>query len=200
MGKRQKLLNWLDSQVGTQGGSKYWYDVYGWSGNGLPWCAVFVSDAFKQTGIECAYFPSTVAFDKRDKDRIGSAWLDPYHLEAGCPLAFDWNGDGGGDHVGFVREVLGYGYYKTIEGNVSDSCGVRYRRVSDGIIGGIMPKFDDEVFKDVTPSTPHYEDIVWMKETGISKGYPDGTYRPNSALTRADAAAFLHRLYKLIVK
>ena len=47
-------------------------------------------------------------------------------------------------------------------------------------------------------STPHYADIAWMKEAGIAVGYPDGTYRPGSALTRGDAAAFLHRLYNLV--
>ena len=34
-----------------------------------------------------------------------------------------------------------------------------------------------------------------MKAAGIAKGYPDGSYRPYSPLTRGDAAAFHHRLY-----
>ena len=61
-----------------------------------------------------------------------------------------------------------------------------------------MPEYKSQPFTDVDESTPHYKDIVWMKEAGIANGYPDGSYRPYSALTRGDAAAFLHRLYNLV--
>ena len=36
MGTRSQLLKWASDQVGTVGGSKYWQDVKGWSGGGLP--------------------------------------------------------------------------------------------------------------------------------------------------------------------
>lgn len=194
MGTKNQLLEWARAQLGTVGGSKYWQMVYGWSGGGLPWCAVFCSAALQATGTDCAYFPNTCAFDTRDKGVIGDAWVDKYALTPGCMVAFDWNGDGGGDHVGIVEKVLGHGVYQTIEGNVSDSVGRRTRYASN-IIGGIMPKYKSQPFTDVDESTPHYRDIVWMKEAGIANGYPDGSYRPYSALTRGDAAAFLHRLY-----
>ena len=66
------------------------------------------------------------------------------------------------------------------------------------IIGGIRPRYTKPVFTDVDETTPHYADIKWMKDAGIAKGYPDGSYRPYSPLTRGDAAAFLHRLYNLV--
>ena len=204
MGTKRQLLDWARAQLGTQGGSKYWQQVYGWSGAGYAWCAVFCSAALKATGTKCDYFPSTFAFDKADISKYGiKSWVDKYSLKEGDMLAFDWDGDGIGDHVGIVEKVLGNGVYQTIEGNVSNSCGIRYRRVSDGIIGGIRPYYDEEEimpFKDVTKQTAHFEDIKWMKEQGIAEGYADGTYRPSKALTRADAAAFLHRLYKLLKK
>lgn len=145
MGTRSQLLAWADAQVGTKGGSKYWQMVYGWSGNGLPWCAVFDSAALKATNTKCPYFPSTFAFDLTDKPTAGSRWVGAYDLQPGDMVAFTWKEKPyTGDHVGIVREVLGYGYYRTVEGNVSDSCGIRYRRVSDGIIGGIRPYYDEE--------------------------------------------------------
>lgn len=202
MGTRAQLIAWAQGQLGTVGGSKYWQDVKGWGGGGLPWCAIFCSDALKQTGTPCAYFPSTVAFDTRDKAAIGKAWVDRYSLKPGDMLAFDWDGDNGGDHVGIVEKVLGNGVYQTIEGNVSNAVGRRTRYASS-IIGGIRPEYEEDrpvAFKDVFQSTPHAEDIKWMKENGISKGYSDGTYRPSAPLTRADAAAFLHRLYELLKK
>lgn len=142
MGTRSQLLSWARQQLGTVGGSKYWKDVYGWSGGGLAWCAVFCSDALKQTNTKCRHFPSTVAFDRRDTS-IGDRWVDRYALQAGDMVSFDWDGDNGGDHVGIVEEVLGYGVYQTIEGNVSNSCG-RRKRYAANIIGGIRPDYDAE--------------------------------------------------------
>ena len=143
MGTKSQLLNWASSQVGHVGGAKYWQDVYGWSGNGLPWCAVFCSDALKQSGTKCAYFPAKVAFDRRDKAAIGSAWVDRYALQAGDMVSFDWDKDDGGDHVGIVEKVLGYGKYQTIEGNVSNSVGRRIRYASN-ILCGIRPDYESE--------------------------------------------------------
>lgn|GEM_PF-2652430 len=195
MGTKAKLLAWADAQVGHVGGEKYWREAFGWSGNGWPWCAVFCSDALKQTDTECKWFPSTVAFDRSNMDIIGDRWVEPYDLQAGDMVAFSWkNNPWSGDHVGIIREKLGNGYYKTVEGNVSDSCGIRYRRVSDGIIGGIRPFYSENVFTDVDDSTPHHVDIKWLKDNGIAKGYADGSYRPSAPLTRADCSTFLHRL------
>ena len=54
-------------------------------------------------------------------------------------------------------------------------------------------------FVDVTNSTSHHEEIDWLAEQGISKGWTmkDGTveFRPYNNVARADMAAFLHRLH-----
>lgn len=49
-------------------------------------------------------------------------------------------------------------------------------------------------FRDVSASTDHYEDILWLASTYISTGYPDGSFRPMESVYRQDMAAFLHRL------
>ena len=49
-------------------------------------------------------------------------------------------------------------------------------------------------FRDVTPGTPHYREICWLAESGVSRGYGDGTFRPYSMVVRQDMAAFLRRL------
>ena len=46
---------------------------------------------------------------------------------------------------------------------------------------------------DVNEKTDHKEDIDWLVEKGITKGFPDGTYRPYSEITRCDMATFLRR-------
>lgn len=49
-------------------------------------------------------------------------------------------------------------------------------------------------FSDVNASTSHHEDILWLANSKISTGYPDGTFRPLADVTRCDMAAFLYRL------
>jgi hypothetical protein len=48
-------------------------------------------------------------------------------------------------------------------------------------------------FPDVSASHPFATEIAWLASTGITTGYADGTFRPSATVTRAQAAAFLHR-------
>ncbi|MGQ4538106.1 S-layer homology domain-containing protein [Dermabacteraceae bacterium P7074] len=48
-------------------------------------------------------------------------------------------------------------------------------------------------FEDVSLSHPFVREIAWMKEQGLSTGWPDGTYRPTSSTNRDATAAFLYR-------
>lgn len=143
MGTKAQMQAYLDAQNGHVGGAKYWEYVYGWSGGGLPFCAVGVSAALKATDTKCAYFPSKVAFDNRDRKVIGSAYRTRWNLGYLDAISFDWDGDGGGDHVGFFMQYLGDGKCRTFEFNVSNSCGYRTRNVSD-IICGIHPEYTPE--------------------------------------------------------
>ncbi len=49
-------------------------------------------------------------------------------------------------------------------------------------------------FKDIGPLSPFYKEITWLATTGITTGYPDGTYRPSDPVNRDAMAAFLYRL------
>lgn len=52
-------------------------------------------------------------------------------------------------------------------------------------------------FKDVNPNTPHAESVLWLASTGITEGYPDGTFKGMTPIYRQDMAAFLHRFNQL---
>ena len=54
--------------------------------------------------------------------------------------------------------------------------------------------FAADPFTDVDSETPHYEDVVWMGDEGLSTGFEDGTFRPYADIARCDMAAFLYRL------
>ncbi|EYR62706.1 hypothetical protein N866_05795, partial [Actinotalea ferrariae CF5-4] len=49
-------------------------------------------------------------------------------------------------------------------------------------------------FWDVPASSPFREEIAWLSATGVTTGYPDGSFQPTTEVTRETMAAFLYRL------
>lgn len=49
-------------------------------------------------------------------------------------------------------------------------------------------------FVDVPVGAPFRAEIAWMKQAGLTTGWPDGTFRPLQPVARDAMAAFLHRL------
>lgn len=48
-------------------------------------------------------------------------------------------------------------------------------------------------FPDVQPTRPYADAVAWFAETGITEGYPDGTFGPGRTVTRHQLATFLWR-------
>ena len=48
-------------------------------------------------------------------------------------------------------------------------------------------------FTDIGPGDTFYTEVQWMADSGISTGFPDGTFRPTAPVTREATAAFLGR-------
>lgn len=53
-----------------------------------------------------------------------------------------------------------------------------------------------KAFTDVNPSTKSAEAITELSGLGIISGYPDGTFRPNNKITRAELAAIMGKAFK----
>ena len=49
-------------------------------------------------------------------------------------------------------------------------------------------------FTDVAPTDQFYTEMAWLRSTGVSTGWPDGSYRPVTPVMRDAMAAFLYRL------
>ncbi|MDO4918069.1 S8 family serine peptidase [Kocuria sp.] len=56
------------------------------------------------------------------------------------------------------------------------------------------PDTQNPMFKDVPKDRVFYSEISWLANKGITKGWPDGTFRPNQAVQRDQMAAFLYRM------
>ena len=111
------------SQVGNVSGYPYW-SWYGFPSR-VEWCACFVSWCYGQVGLSeprfagcqsqgAAWFQSHGQWGARDYDNIAP----------GDAIFFDWDLDGGADHVGIVIGSDGSKVY-TVEGNSGDACKIR---------------------------------------------------------------------------
>ena len=48
-------------------------------------------------------------------------------------------------------------------------------------------------FPDLAPGTQFYKEIHWLRSSGITTGWNDGTFRPRASTNRDAMSAFLHR-------
>ena len=109
------------SQVGNQGGEKFW-SWYGFNGR-VEWCGCFVSWCSAQCGlIESGAVPKFASCPAGvEWFRSNGKWKDnTYSPAAGTIIFFDWNGDGMSDHVGIVEKCENGRVY-TVEGNSGDT-------------------------------------------------------------------------------
>ncbi|MBR3331690.1 MAG: CHAP domain-containing protein [Mogibacterium sp.] len=131
------------SQLGNKGGEPFW-SWYGFK-NREEWCALFISWCEDQ----CGYLKSDAA-PKFAIVSDGADWFvlrDQWRLmgdtpEAGDLIFFDWDQDGGRDHVGIVTAVVDDKVF-TVEGNSSDLCRQKRYYLDDPAIYGygvIKPK------------------------------------------------------------
>lgn len=188
-------IAYAKSQLGETDGRKYAKIAVGWA-SPYDWCAYFDS-AIKVLGeLDCPYFPSGFAFDKRDLKVIGNRWVEPRDLQAGDFIGFDWDGGSqyGGDHVGYVVQRVAAGDYWTVEGNCGGEVRLKHRTIENtrsynkdgtlkgyGIIGGIRPKYKTEVkpLKLTQRGDKGAEVIViqnLLNLRGITNMYVDGIF------------------------
>ena len=59
--------------------------------------------------------------------------------------------------------------------------------------GADAPACTEAAFEDVPATHPFCGEISWLASTGITTGWPDGTFRPATPVTREAMAAFLYR-------
>lgn len=114
------------------------------------------------------------------------------------------------EHCGIVESVVHTPLQVTtiefnttpgLEGSQDNGgCVARKIRYRSQIVGVARPQYKEDDYSVITEKKPDYaghwaeKDILWAKERGIMEGYPDGTFRPDQPITRAELAAVLHRL------
>lgn len=59
---------------------------------------------------------------------------------------------------------------------------------------------EDASFSDVKNGAWYYDAVMYMAERGYINGYPDGTFKPNSYITRAEIAQIMYNIVMDIMK
>lgn len=134
-GTAQAVIEAALSQVGyyapadPEPGSKYgrWMaDLTGeeWlrgPSDSVWWCCMFVSWCLDQGGAVCPGFPSYNTDTSLGTGARGHA-VDPWSVQYGDIVIFDWNWDGATDHIGFaIGGCDGNGSFPTVEGNIGNA-------------------------------------------------------------------------------
>lgn len=135
-GGNQGIVEVALTQLGNQGGQPYW-SWYGFDGR-VEWCACYVSWCADQCGyIESGIIPKfSLCSDGADWFKGNGQWQDrSYEPQAGDIIFFDWENDGGTDHVGIVEKCEN-GVVYTVEGNSGDACKQRTYSVGSSVIYG----------------------------------------------------------------
>ena len=187
-----------------------WYGM-----NGQPWCAMAIAFWFDKAGERMAFFGG----GKTASCSILLRWYREQGLtvpvsevQAGDIVLLNFRGKQEPEHCGLVIEVNRWVVTRelmqiqTIEGNTSvngsqDNGGMvaEKTRYPSQIVGVCRPQYQPEQeAKDDVSGHWAKGSIEWAKEKGLIKGYPDGSFKPNNPLTRAEACAILERFYELL--
>jgi len=126
-------------------------------------------------------------------------------VPTGCPLL--WFTDVPADSPfcdairWLVTEGLGAGYpdgtFRPLAGVTRQAMAAFLYRAA-GHPNGADPSCTAAAFDDVPVSHPFCGEISWLLEQGIAAGYPDGTFRGGSLVSRQAMAAFLARRAGLV--
>lgn len=191
---------------------KYNTEYYGCEVSGLnyPWCVVFLWWVFRHADEAMAFFNSGKTASCTILSSLYKAegrWVtSDYRIGDLVMLNFD--GKKTTDHVGLVIDVCP-NYLVTIEGNTSPGLEgsqnnggsvARKIRYFSNIVGACRPNYKEEEIMPETDYESHWakEDIDAMKKLGLMQGYPDGSFKPDQPLSRAEAASILNRFYELM--
>lgn len=188
---------------------KYNTEYYGWevSGPDYKWCVVGLWWVFKHAGEGQAFFggAKTASCGTLRNWYKAQGQTVPKTDGIAGDLAFcNFHGGPLPEHVELIVARKSYGWYQTIGFNTSpgeegsqDNGGcvaLKTRHVSQ-IVEVCRPKYKEEPVM-VDDLTEHWAEASCRKAKAkaVMKGYPDGNFKPDKELTRAELAVILDRL------
>lgn len=193
---------------------KYW-DDYDPAYQGQPWCVAFLWWVFSRAGERMAFFGG----GKTASCGMLLRWYREQGLtvpvsevQPGDIVILNFHNGTDTEHCGLVTGTSkvsatgGVVQIATIEGNTSPSDGSQSNggmvcektRYPSQIVAVCRPQYKAEGTA-VDDISGHWaeESIRFCVEHGLMKGYPDGSFQPDKAVTRAEVATILKRLVEM---
>lgn len=191
--------------------TKYW-DAYDPKMQGQPWCVAFLWWCFWKAGESSAFFGGA----KTASCGTLLRWYKEQGLtvpvedvRVGDIVILDFSGrKKDTQHCGIVTTVwwgpYGLDRFETIEGNTTNGTGQQDNggavcektRYPSQVVAVCRPQNKPEEPEKIDDIAGHWAEkaIRRCMERGLLKGYPDGTFRPEQPVTRAELAVILDRL------
>lgn len=194
---------------------KYW-DAYDPAFQGQPWCVAFLWWCFREAGERMAFFgggktASCGTLLRWYKEQGLTVPVE--QVQAGDIVLLNFHGTKDTEHCGLVVEspdqVVDWldlpPFVKTTEGNTTPGeegsqdnggCVALKQRFLKNIVAVCRPTYKADDPQSVDDVTGHWaeDNIRWCIAHGLMTGYPDGSFRPNEPVTRAELATVLRRL------
>ena len=186
---------------------KYW-DKYDKSFQGQPWCVAFLWWCFSEAGERMAFFgggktASCSTLLRWYREQGLTVPVD--QVQPGDIVLLNFNWKGTPDHCGLATSGIEDGFYvQTIEGNTTlgeegqdnGGCVLSKKRRKSQIVEVCRPMYTKKDEKPKDDISGHWAEKSIRKavKNGTMTGFPDGSFRPNDPLTRAELATILDRL------
>lgn len=138
------------------------------------WCMTFISYLFIKTGNTSALGLTECGCEEYYQYGVEHGMKVDRPIRGDIPL-YDWNLDGRADHVGIVLSVGSNDYIDVLEGNKSDTVGIRNISIHSQFIRGfIRPRYADSttIPETITPysrARVSYAQSFDKKKAGVYK-------------------------------
>ena len=185
--------------------------------NGVPWCVIFLWDVFQRAGERMAFYNGgktasckTLLRCYREEGKVAPIT----DIQIGDILILNFsgkeiNGELDTEHCALVVEKGKLaGTWYTVEGNTAPGmagsqdnggCVAKKLRHVKNVVGVCRPNYKPEKPEPVNDWENHHakEHIKWGLDTGLIKGYTDGTVRPDEQVPLWRLMTILHRYHQM---
>lgn len=185
--------------------------------NGVPWCVEALWFWFNEAGERMAFFgggrTASCSMLLRWYKEQGLT-VPVSEVQAGDIVILNFSGTKETQHCGLVEKVRpGIAqrstWIYTIEGNTTPGeegsqdnggCVAKKLRSVKNVVGACRPNYKPEKPEPINDWENHHakEHIKWGLDTGLIKGYTDGTVRPDEQVPLWRLMTILHRYHNLI--